>query len=123
MPRSVAARTRAVESVSDPASWSSVTSVPLAAPIARALRIVSGAPAPAIETIVTSPPCASVSFSAASRAYSSFAFTTAGTAARSRRQSSGRSRSPPEAVSGTGLTRTTIRTGGRSPISEGTGGR
>src|SRR4029077_21128324 len=81
---------------------------PLAAPIASALRIVSGALAPAIETRWTSPPSASVSFRAASSAYSSFAFTTAGVAARSRRQS-GRRRSPPEAVSGTGLTRTTIR--------------
>jgi hypothetical protein len=49
MPRSVAARTRAVESVSEPASASSVTSVPLAAPMAKALRIVSGAPIPAIQ--------------------------------------------------------------------------
>src|SRR5262245_54598763 len=110
MSRTAAASTRVVESVSEPPSASSETSVPLAAPIARALRIVSGAVAPAIETRWTSPPCASVSLRAASSAYSSFALTTAGTAARSRRKSAGRRRSPPDAVSGTGFTRTTIRT-------------
>ena len=64
--------------VSEPSRAGSVTWTPLAAPIASALRIVSGAFAGAIETSVTSPPCASTSLSAASSAYSSLPLTTAG---------------------------------------------
>ena len=61
-----------VETVQEPSSAGSVTSTPRVAPIASALRIVSGALAGAIESSVTSPsPAASMSLSAASRAYSS----------------------------------------------------
>ena len=88
MSSSAPARTRAVDTTSEPAERVVRSrGVPLAAPIASALRIVSGAFAPAIDTSVTSPPWASTSFSAASSAYSSLALTTAGVAARSSRQS------------------------------------
>ncbi len=87
----------------------SVTSTPRVAPMARALRIVSGAFAGAIESSVTSPsPAASMSLRAASRAYSSLPLMTAGTAARSSRPS-GPSRSPADAGSGTGFVSTTMR--------------
>src|SRR5262245_43059499 len=114
MPRNAPASTRVVETVSDPANDASATWTPPAAPIASAFRIVSGAAGPDIASTVTSPPCCSTSFRAASSAYSSFALTTAGDAARSSRKSGPR-RSEPAAGSGTGLTRTTIRTGGQSP--------
>src|SRR5512133_937931 len=77
--------------------------------MARPLRRVSGAPAGAIDSSVTSPPRDSVSLRAASRAYSSLPLMTAGVAVRTSRPS-GPSRSPPEAGSGTGLVRTTMRT-------------
>ncbi len=77
-PPSAAARTRAVDTVHEPARTGSVTRTPRAAPIASALRIVSGAFDGAIDRRVTSPPWASTSLSAASRAYSSLPLTTAG---------------------------------------------
>ena len=105
-----AASTRVVETVQEPSSAGSVTRRPLVAPIARALRMVSGAVAGAIESSVTSPPWASVSLSAASSAYSSLPLTTAGTAPRSNRPS-GPSRSPADAGSGTGFMSTTMCNG------------
>ena len=121
-PSSAAARTRAVDTVSEPSRVGSVTWTPLAAPIASALRIVSGAFAGAIDTSVTSPPCASTSLSAASSAYSSLPLTTAGAAARSSRPSGPR-RSAPDAGSGTGFTRTTMRTNRVPSPALGRGGR
>ena len=105
-----AARTFAVETWSEPARAGSVTWTARVAPIASALRSVSGALVGAIDSSVISPsPAASISLSAASRTYSSLPLTTAGTAARSRRPSGPR-RSPADAGSGTGFTRTTMRT-------------
>src|SRR6478735_9983840 len=107
---SAAARTFAVDTWSEPARAGSVTWTARVAPIARALRSVSGALVGAIESRVISPsPAASINLSAASRTYSSLPLTTAGAAARSRRPSGPR-RSPAEAGSGTGFTRTTMRT-------------
>ena len=106
---SAAARTWTVDLTPEPASAGSVTRTPRVAPIASALRIVSAAPDGAIVRSVTSPPCSAVSLRAASRAYSSLPFTTAGEAARSRRPSGPR-RSAAAAGSGTGLVRTTMCT-------------
>src|SRR5690242_16089316 len=78
--------------------------------MANALRRVSGAFAGAIASSVTSPsPAASMSLSAASSANSSLPLTTDGDPARSSRPSGPR-RSAPDAGSGTGLVRMTMRT-------------
>src|SRR5688572_2407309 len=107
---SAAARIRVVATVHEPPMAGSVTRTPRVAPIASALRIVSGAVAGAIVRRMTSPsPAASMSLSAFSRTYSSLPLTTAGLLVRSRRPSAPK-RSPPEAGSGTGLVRTTMRT-------------
>src|SRR5688500_1000186 len=107
---SAAARIRVVATVHEPPMAGSVTSTPRVAPMASALRIVSGAVAGAIVRRITSPsPAASTSLSAFSSTYSSLPLTTAGLFVRSRRPAAPR-RSPPDAGSGTGLVRTTIRT-------------
>ena len=68
-----------MDTTSEPASAGSVTRTPRVAPIASALRSVSGAFGGAIARRVTSPPsAASTSLSAASSAYSSLPLTTAG---------------------------------------------
>src|SRR5688572_14698503 len=107
---SAAARIRVVATVHEPPMAGSVTSTPRVAPMASALRIVSGAVAGAIVRRITWPsPAASMSLSAFSRTYSSLPLTTAGLLVRSRRPSAPM-RSPPDAGSGTGLVRTTMRT-------------
>src|SRR5579862_4449639 len=106
--RRAAARTLIVEATSEPASAGSVTRTPRWAPIARPLRIVSTAPGGAMARSVTSAPCASAIWSAASSVYSSLPLMTAGDAARSRRLSDP-SFSAAAAGSGTGFVRTTIR--------------
>ena len=84
---------------------------PSPAPCASSRVRFSGA----IVRRMTSPsPAASISLSAFSSTYSSLPLTTAGLLARSSRPSGPR-RSPPEAGSGTGFVRTTMRTSGLEP--------
>jgi hypothetical protein len=66
-----------------PCSAGSDTCTALSAPIDRALRIVSVARSGPMDRTVTSPPCASLSRSASSTAYSSSSFMTASTDSRS----------------------------------------
>src|SRR4051812_5492499 len=112
---SACARAYDVASASEPCRPGSTTWTALSAPIDSALRIVSTALSGPIESTVTSPPCASLIFSASSTAYSSSSFMTPSTLARSTVLSSELSFFSAH-VSGTCFTQTTMfMAGGRPP--------
>ena len=79
----------------------------MSAPIDSALRTVSVAASGPMHSTVTSPPCASWSFSASSTAYSSISFITGSVAARSSVESDASSFFSDQ-VSGTCFTQTTM---------------
>src|SRR4051812_23949189 len=109
------ARAYDVASASEPCNAGSTMCTALSAPIDSALRMVSTAFSGPMLSTVTSPPCASLIFSASSTAYSSSSFMTPSTLARSTVLSSELSFFSAH-VSGTCFTQTTMfMAGGRPP--------